>query len=105
MFQIFKQKVAKIQKVKKIMKEKHVNVDHFLIAKMFEEEVNNPLRGKMDKLLAKKKSNPFGSVIVNFFVTKDPFQKDYMSPKTVLEDMGLLIIKNHFSTQFVESLR
>jgi hypothetical protein len=50
MFPSFKQKVAKIQKVKKIMKEKLVNVDHFIIAKMFEEEVNNPLRGKVDKL-------------------------------------------------------
>jgi hypothetical protein len=42
------------------MKEKQMNVDHFIIAKVFEEEVNNPLRGKMDNLPAKKKSNPFG---------------------------------------------
>jgi hypothetical protein len=72
---------------------------------MFEEEVNNPLRGKVDKLFAKKKSSSSGSAIVNFFVTKDPFQIDYMWPKTFLEDMGLLIIKNHLSMQFVESLQ
>jgi len=67
--------------------------------------MNNPLRGKVDKLLTTKKSSSYGSVIVYFFVTRDPFQKDYMWPKTFLEDMGLLIIKNHLSMQFVESLR
>jgi hypothetical protein len=36
------------------MKKKHVNVNHFIIAKMFEEEMNNPLRGKVDKLLPKR---------------------------------------------------
>jgi hypothetical protein len=66
------------------MKEKNVNVDHFIIAKLFEDEMNNPLRGKMDKLFAKKKSNPSGSAIVNSFVTKNTFQKDYMWPKNFL---------------------
>jgi hypothetical protein len=34
---------------------KHVNANHSIIAKMFEEEVNSPLKGKVDKQLAKKK--------------------------------------------------
>jgi hypothetical protein len=29
---------------------KHVNVDHSIKAKMFEEEMNSPLRGKEDKI-------------------------------------------------------
>jgi hypothetical protein len=37
---------------------------------MFEENVNNPLRGKVDKQFAKKRSNLIGSAIVNFFITK-----------------------------------
>jgi len=31
-----------------------VNADHFIIAKMFEVEENNPLKGEVDKQLAKK---------------------------------------------------
>jgi hypothetical protein len=54
-----------------------VNVDHSIIAKMFE-ELNSPLKGKVEKQPTKKiKSNPSCNVIVNFFVTKDPFQKDH----------------------------
>jgi len=32
-----------------------VGADHSIIAKMFEEDVNNPLRGKVETQLAKKK--------------------------------------------------
>jgi hypothetical protein len=31
-----------------------VNAKHFIIGKMFKEEVNNPLRGKVEKNLQKK---------------------------------------------------
>jgi hypothetical protein len=40
---------------------------------MFEDEVNNPLKGKVEKQLAKKRSNPCGSAIVKIFATKYPF--------------------------------
>jgi len=50
-----------------------VNANHSIIAKMFEEEMNSPLKGKVEKQLAKKRSNPCGSVIVKFFATKYPF--------------------------------
>jgi hypothetical protein len=33
---------------------KHVNANHSIIAKMFEEEVNNQLKGEVKKQLAKK---------------------------------------------------
>ncbi len=32
---------------------KHVKVNYFIIAKMFENEVNNPLRGELEKQIAK----------------------------------------------------
>ncbi len=33
---------------------KHVKVNYSIIAKMFENEVNNPLRGELEKKIAKK---------------------------------------------------
>ncbi len=57
---------------------KHMNANHFIIAKLFEEVINSPLKGKMERQLAKKISNPSINVIVNFFVAKNHFQKDYM---------------------------
>jgi hypothetical protein len=71
-----------------------VNANHSIIAKLFEEEINNPLRGKVGKQLAKKQ-NPFGNAIVNFFVVKEPFYNDDMQQKLFLADMCLLIVKNH----------
>jgi hypothetical protein len=55
------------------MLKKHVNANHFIIAKMFEEEVNRSLKGEVEKQPTKKRLNPYGSVIVNFFVVKYPF--------------------------------
>ncbi len=54
--------------------QKHVNANCSLIAKMFEEEVNRSLKGEMEKQPTKKRLNPYGSAIVNFFVAKYPFQ-------------------------------
>jgi len=34
-----------------------VNANHYIIAKMFDEEVNNPLRKEVDRQPTKKKSN------------------------------------------------
>jgi len=52
---------------------KHVNANHSIIAKMFEKEVNSPLKGKVEKQLAKKRSNPCGNAIVTLFATKYHF--------------------------------
>jgi hypothetical protein len=51
-----------------------VNANCSLIAKMFEEEVNRSMKGEMEKQPTKKRLNPYGSAIVNFFVAKYPFQ-------------------------------
>jgi hypothetical protein len=46
----------------------HVNVDHSIIKKMFEEEVNNRLKREMERQHVTKISNQFGNVIIkNFF--------------------------------------
>ncbi len=57
---------------------KHVNANNSIIAKLFEEAINSPLKGKVEKKLAKKISNPSSNVIVNFFVVKNLLHKDYM---------------------------
>jgi hypothetical protein len=56
---------------------KHVDVDHNLIAKMFEEEVNSLLKGREERQLAKKKmimssgSNVFLKTFQRFFKKED----------------------------------
>jgi hypothetical protein len=41
-----------------------------IIIKMFEEEMNNPLKGEREKRPTKKNKNPYGNAIVNFDVAK-----------------------------------
>jgi hypothetical protein len=54
---------------------KHVYVNHFVIAKVFEKEMNNiPLRANVEKPLAKKMFNLFRSSIFDFFVIDDLFK-------------------------------
>jgi hypothetical protein len=69
-----------------------VNVNHIIIAKIFE-EVNNSLR-KVEPT-CKKRSNPSSDAMSIFFITKNPFQKDHMQQILFLEDLGLSIVKNH----------
>jgi hypothetical protein len=47
---------------------KHMNANHFIIEKLFEEAINSPLKGKVERKLAKKISNPSSNVIVNIFL-------------------------------------
>ncbi len=51
----------------------------------------------------KKRSNIFSNSISNFFVAKKPFKKDDVQQKQNLEDLGFLIVTNHFLLQFVEN--
>jgi hypothetical protein len=55
---------------------KHVDVDHVILAKRFEEEVNFPLRKVFEKQFAKKRPNVFNFEILKFFGAKDPFKND-----------------------------
>jgi hypothetical protein len=40
---------------------------------MFEEEMESPLKGKMEKKPTKNRPNPSSNPIVNFFIVKNPF--------------------------------
>jgi hypothetical protein len=48
----------------------HVDADHAIIAKKFEEEVNNKIRGLVEKQLTKKRLNVSSIIISSFFVVK-----------------------------------
>jgi hypothetical protein len=57
-----------------IVLKKHVNPNHFIIAKRFEEKINNEIIGNVERQLAKKRPNVPTSVISIFFVVKEPFK-------------------------------
>jgi hypothetical protein len=83
---------------------KYVFSYHFYIAKMFEEETNNVLKINLEKQLAKKRPYLIVNVISNFFVTKYPFKKED-GVEAICGRLDLLIVKNHFLVQLVESPR
>ncbi len=60
---------------------KHVDVDHAIVAKKFEEKVNSPLRNVLTRQLVKKKPNVFNCEILELFGAKDPFKKDVVQQK------------------------
>jgi hypothetical protein len=82
---------------------KHVDADHFIIAKKVEKEVNNEIIRNVEKQLAKKRPNVPTSAISAFFCYKKTFQKNDVQKKNFLQDLHLLIVKNNLSLQFVES--
>ncbi len=81
---------------------KHVNLDHPNILEKIEEEINCPLR-ENELQPSKKKPNVSSNSISRLFATKEPFKKDNVQQKQFMEDLTLLIIKNHLPLQFVES--
>jgi len=60
---------------------KHVDVDHAIVAKKFEEKVNSPLRNVLTRQLVKKKPNVLNCEILELFGAKDPFKKDVVQQK------------------------
>ncbi len=52
---------------------KHVDANHFIVVKMFEAEIKNPLRRKVERQPAKKNQMDIYNAIVNSFVAKKPF--------------------------------
>ncbi len=39
-----------------------MNVNHYIIAKVFEEEMNNPLEKEVERQTTKKRSHPFPKI-------------------------------------------
>jgi hypothetical protein len=53
-----------------------MGVNHTIIPKNFEEEINSPMTKIVGKQPSKKKPNVFGNAISKFFCVKDYFKKD-----------------------------
>jgi hypothetical protein len=81
---------------------KHIYVDHCMIAKIFEERVNNLLKDAK-KQLGKKRPHVNGTTISNFFSAKHSYKKDDVQEKQFLEDLILLIVRNHLPMHVVEN--
>jgi hypothetical protein len=56
----------------------------------------------MKDSLPKKKPNVFSNFIFNFFIAKVFLKKKDVHQKQFLEDLTLLIVKNHLPLQFVK---
>jgi hypothetical protein len=82
---------------------KHVDVEHSLLAKKFDEEMNNLVKSELERQLVKKKQNVSSSEISNFFIIKILYKKEDVQLKQFLEDLALLIIKSHMPIHFVEN--
>jgi hypothetical protein len=74
---------------------KHVNANHSIITKIFEDEVNSPLKGDLRNTLLKKDQINLAVQLSIFFATKEPSQKYHMQQKMSFKDMGFFIIKNN----------
>jgi hypothetical protein len=48
--------------------------EHSLLAKKFDEEMNNPVRSELERQLIKKRQNISSSEIFEFFTTKVPYK-------------------------------
>jgi hypothetical protein len=53
-----------------------VDVNHPIIAKTFEKEVNSQMKGIMENQLTIKRPNVSSNTIFTYFSVKDPFEKD-----------------------------
>ncbi len=51
----------------------------------------------------KKRSKISSNSISNFFVAKEPFKKDDVQQKQILQNLGFLIVTKHLLLQFVEN--
>jgi predicted nucleotidyltransferase component of viral defense system len=60
---------------------KHVSINNLIIAKMFKEEMNSPLKLKKERKSTKKRPNIFGNSIFKFFNYKRIFQKRWYATK------------------------
>ncbi len=71
---------------------------------MFQEKINNQGRENLETQLAKKRVHISNSSISNFFALKDPFKKDDVEQKMFVENLTLLIVKNHLLLQFIGTM-
>ncbi len=57
---------------------KNVDVNHAIIANVFEEDINSPIRGLVERQLIKKRLNVLGIVIYIFLNLENSSKKNYV---------------------------
>jgi hypothetical protein len=67
--------------------QKNLDANHSIMYKRFQKEINNQGKENVGKQYAKKRSLISNSSIFDFFVSKDPFKKDYVEQKTFMENL------------------
>ncbi len=65
--------------------------------------MNSPLKNVFEIQPTIKRPNVYNFEILEFFGAKDILKKGVVQQKQILQDLALLVIKNHFPIQFVES--
>jgi hypothetical protein len=65
---------------------------------------NSQRRENFEKQPTKKRAHIFNSSISKLFASKEPFKKDGVEPKMFVENLALLIMKNHLLLQFVKKV-
>jgi len=80
-----------------------VDVEHNLLAKKLDEEMNRSMKTQVERQPIKKRQNVSSSKFSEFFFTKLLYKKDEVQQKQFLEDLTLLIVKNHLLVHFLES--
>jgi hypothetical protein len=78
-----------------------VDANHNMLAKKFDEEMNSYIKANVEKQLVFFKTNIYGISILNMFSFIVSSKEDELEQKEFLEDLALLIIKNHLLMQFV----
>jgi hypothetical protein len=85
----------------------HFDAKHSIIYKKIQEKINNQGRENVERQPTKKKAHKAhisNSSVSEFFVSKELFKKDDAKQKMFMEDLTLLIVKNHLPLQFAKSV-
>ncbi len=81
----------------------HVDANHAIVAKIFENEVNNSMQRK-EKVINNKKTKCVFGICFKKNCCERFLQKKGCAIKKFLENLCLLIVKNNLSIHFVENI-
>ncbi len=65
--------------------------------------MNSPLRNVFERQLAIKRPNVSNFEILEFFGAKDPLKNGVVQQKQILQDLALLVIRNHLPIQLLRA--
>ncbi len=68
-----------------------MDVNHPILVKTFEQEVNSQMKRIVENQLAKKRPSVSNNTIYLFFGVKDSFEKENVQQKKILQNLGLLM--------------